>query len=187
MVTPPAVSGHTLRRWLKPRAALLPPIPPPPSSSSPSPIRKITVATSLLLQFPDHLNSPGHRFWMGWWGYAKRQEFTVPRTLPRGLTFPLPPPPPATAAPTTLKRSSEAVRGAPWPSSGAQRGPQEGLHPVPRNLPCTAYMLGPFEAPFGLLSGPSWALGGPPKPHWGPEKGPEKAPNQVTRRPSRVL
>ena len=28
----------------------------------------------MLPRFPDHLNSPGHRFWMGWWGYAKRQE-----------------------------------------------------------------------------------------------------------------
>ena len=23
------------------------------------------------------LKSPGHPFWMGWWGYAKRQEFTI--------------------------------------------------------------------------------------------------------------
>ena len=32
----------------------------------------------MLLHFPDQRNSPGDRFWMGWWGYAKRQEFEDP-------------------------------------------------------------------------------------------------------------
>ena len=30
----------------------------------------------MLPHFPDHLYSPGRRFWMGWWGYAKRQELS---------------------------------------------------------------------------------------------------------------
>ena len=29
----------------------------------------------MLLHCPDSGNSPGNCFWMGWWGYAKRQEF----------------------------------------------------------------------------------------------------------------
>ena len=32
-----------------------------------------------------HLNSPGHSCWMGWWGYAKRQELSsasAPSPLP---------------------------------------------------------------------------------------------------------
>ena len=29
----------------------------------------------MLLHFPDLSSSPGDRFWMGWWGYAKRQGF----------------------------------------------------------------------------------------------------------------
>ena len=32
----------------------------------------------MLLHFPDQRNSPGDRVWMGWWGYAKRQEIEDP-------------------------------------------------------------------------------------------------------------
>ena len=28
----------------------------------------------MLIYFPSPNNSPGHRLWMGWWGYAKRQQ-----------------------------------------------------------------------------------------------------------------
>ena len=28
----------------------------------------------MLLHIPDRVNSPGDCFWMGWWGYAKREE-----------------------------------------------------------------------------------------------------------------
>ena len=34
---------------------------------------------SLLPHFADHLNSPGHRFWIGWKESAKRQEYSLPR------------------------------------------------------------------------------------------------------------
>ena len=35
---------------------------------------------------PDHLNAPGRRSWMGWWGYAKRQEFSkIGLRLGKGL------------------------------------------------------------------------------------------------------
>jgi len=29
----------------------------------------------IIIHVPDQGNSPGDRFWMGWWGHAKRQEF----------------------------------------------------------------------------------------------------------------
>ena len=29
----------------------------------------------MLLHIPDRVNSPGDCFWMGWWGYAKREQF----------------------------------------------------------------------------------------------------------------
>jgi hypothetical protein len=32
----------------------------------------------LLPHVPDHLNSPGRCFWMGWWGYAQREELGGP-------------------------------------------------------------------------------------------------------------
>ena len=40
-------------------------------------LRTVRLSPSLLQHFSDHLNSPGHRFWMGWWGYAKRLESIV--------------------------------------------------------------------------------------------------------------
>merc|ERR1712086_1040201 len=30
----------------------------------------------MLPRFPHHLYSPGAHFWTGWWGYAKRLEFS---------------------------------------------------------------------------------------------------------------
>ena len=29
----------------------------------------------IMRHIPDQVNSPGDCFWMGWWGYAKREEF----------------------------------------------------------------------------------------------------------------
>ena len=31
----------------------------------------------MLLHIPDLGNSPGHRFWMSWWGHVKRQELEL--------------------------------------------------------------------------------------------------------------
>ena len=37
----------------------------------------------MLLHIPDRVDSPGDCFWMGWWGYAKREEFlSVEGTAP---------------------------------------------------------------------------------------------------------
>ena len=47
----------------------------PASSFSSSLLRSVLLSPSLLPHFPGHLNSPGRRFRMGWWGYAKRQQF----------------------------------------------------------------------------------------------------------------
>ena len=56
-------------------------------------LRTVRLSPSLLLHFPHHLNSPGRRFWMGWWGCAKRQEFAAPRISSSSLPpFLLPPP-----------------------------------------------------------------------------------------------
>eukprot|EP00959_Pyramimonas_sp_CCMP1952_P108487 2268469-Pyramimonas_sp.AAC.1 len=45
------------------------PAPSPPSDGVPR-----LLSFCMLPHFPDHLNSSWHRFWTGWWGYAKRQQ-----------------------------------------------------------------------------------------------------------------
>ena len=34
-----------------------------------------SLLSQMLLHIPDRVNSPGDCVWMGWWGYAKREEF----------------------------------------------------------------------------------------------------------------